>query len=344
MTEETIYKRLERRGYTRRDFLRTCGLLVGAMGLRNAPPFLNGRLPSDLARGEQTVLAVARALEAKARLPVIWLQFQDCAGCTEAFTRSQSPTVVDLMLNDLSIEYHETLSAAAGAQVEAHRQAVMAEYDGRYLLVVEGAVPTGDDGAYCTVGGRTALDQLQEAAEGAVAIVATGNCAAFGGLPKARPNPTLAKGVTEVITGKTVVNIPGCPAIPEVTTGTIAHYIVFDAFPELDRLNRPETFYGNTIHSRCLRRPFFDADKFAQSFDDDGAKEGWCLLKLGCKGQTTYNSCATLKWYGGLSFPVQSGHPCLGCAEPDFWDAGGFYHELREEYRINIPIASKQGE
>jgi len=325
MAEKTIYEHFKSQGFSRRDFMKACGALVGAMGLRSVPPVAASNLPSHLSRGAKVVHTVAKALESKPRVPVIWLEFQDCAGCSEALTRSQSPTLIDLVLKEISIEYHETLSAAAGHQIEANKQAIMEAYRGQYLLVVEGSIPLGADGAYCTVGGRSALDQLKEAADGAAAIIATGNCAAFGGLPAANPNPTDAKGVWDIITDKPVVNIPGCPAIPEATTGTIAHFIVFGGLPELDSLNRPKPFYGVTVHDRCLRRPFYEAGKFAKSFDDEGAREGWCLYKLGCKGPTTYNACASIKWDGGLSFPIQSGHPCLGCSEPNFWDGGGFY-------------------
>ncbi len=325
MNDETIYQHLQKQGISRRDFLKLCGTLVGAMGL-SVPPLGSSNLPGHLdSFEEKTILKVAHALESKPRLPVIWLEFQDCAGCSEALTRSQSPTLIDLVLNTISVEYHETLTAAAGFQTEENKEAIMQAYNGQYLLVVEGSIPTAENGAYCTIGGRSALNVLREAAEGAAAIVATGNCAAFGGLPKAAPNPTGAKGTWEIITNKPVVNIPGCPAIPEVFTGTLAHFVVFGSLPELDSLNRPVTFYGKTIHDRCLRRPFYEAGKFALSFDDDGAKEGWCLYKLGCKGPTTYNACASIKWDQGLSFPVQSGHPCLGCSQPDFWDGGGFY-------------------
>jgi hydrogenase small subunit len=323
MPEETIYEHLKKEGVSRRDFIKMCGMLAGVMGLGQLPPFESMDLPADL--GMVTAQQVARALESKSRIPVIWLEFQDCAGCSEALTRSQSPTLIDLVMNVISVEYHETLTAAAGFQTEANKEAVMKQYYGQYVLVVEGSIPVGENGAYCTIGGRSALDLLAEAAEGAAAIIATGNCAAFGGLPKANPNPTGAKGVWEIITDKPVVNIPGCPAIPEVFTGTVAHFVVFGALPELDSLNRPMTFYGHTIHDRCLRRPFYEAGKFAGSFDDEGARQGWCLYKLGCKGPTTYNACAVLKWDQGLSFPVQSGHPCLGCSEPNFWDGGGFY-------------------
>jgi hydrogenase small subunit len=322
MGEQTISEHLRAEGVTRREFIQYCGILAGSLGLTALPSGLHGS--PDL--GRRALLdRVVQALETSPRLPIIWLEFQDCAGCTEALTRSQSPTLVDLVLNEVSIDYHETLFAAAGTAAEQARLQAMETYAGRYVLVVEGSVPTGGRGLFCTIGGRSATDILDEAAAGAAAIIATGNCAAFGGLPKASPNPTGAKGVWEIVEDKPVVNIPGCPAIPEVTTGTLAHFLVFGKLPELDALNRPKTFYGTTIHDRCQRRPFYDAGKFAGSFDDEGARRGYCLYKLGCKGPTTYNACATLKWDGGLSFPIQSGHPCLGCSEPDFWDGGGFY-------------------
>lgn len=322
MGEQTISEHLRAEGVTRREFIQYCGILAGSLGLTALPAGLHGS--PEL--GRRALLdRVVQALETSPRLPIIWLEFQDCAGCTEALTRSQSPTLVDLVLNEVSIDYHETLFAAAGTAAEEARLQAMETYAGRYVLVVEGSVPTGGRGLFCTIGGRSATDILDEAAAGAAAIIATGNCAAFGGLPKASPNPTGAKGVWEIVEDKPVVNIPGCPAIPEVTTGTIAHFLVFGKLPEIDALNRPKTFYGTTIHDRCQRRPFYDAGKFAGSFDDEGARRGYCLYKLGCKGPTTYNACATLKWDGGLSFPIQSGHPCLGCSEPDFWDGGGFY-------------------
>jgi hydrogenase small subunit len=326
MAEESIYDEMRKAGFSRRSFLKFCGLMAGAMGLNVLPPIQASGLPASLVKpNSQAVKQIAHALQTKSRLPVIWLEFQDCAGCSEALTRSQSPTLVNLVLNSITVEYHETLSAAAGFQAEEAKQAAMKKYAGQYILVVEGSISPKDDGVYCTIGGKSSLDLLREAAAGAAAIIATGNCASFGGLPRANPNPTGAVSVAELIKDKPVVNIPGCPAIPEAFTGTLAQFLVFGTLPELDNLHRPKTFYGQTIHDRCLRRPFYEAGKFANSFDDEGARAGWCLYKLGCKGPTTYNSCATIKWSGGLSFPIQSGHPCLGCSEPNFWDGGGFY-------------------
>mgnify|MGYP001331287569 CR=1 FL=1 len=325
MPEKSIYDEMKEKGISRRDFMKFCGAVAGAIGFHTLPPLpLEGSSKRN-AKSFWPRDLVAQALTNKARLPVIWLELQDCAGCSEALTRSQSPTLGDLVLSKITVEYHETLSAAAGFQVEEAKQAAMEKYAGQYVLVVEGSISLKDDGVYCTIGGKSSLALLEEAAAGAAAIIATGNCATFGGLPKANPNPTGAVSVMDVIKGKPIVNIPGCPAIPEVFTGTLAHFLVFGSLPELDHLLRPKVFYGNTVHDRCLRRPFYEAGKFASSFDDEGAREGWCLYKLGCKGPTTYNACASMKWSGGLSFPVQSGHPCLGCSEPNFWDGGGFY-------------------
>ena len=342
MAEETIYEHLRKEGISRRDFMKMCGLLAGAMGLNYLPPIEEAMQTTGLSKSmEAPAKMVARALQSKSRVPVIWLEMQDCAGCTEALSRSHSPTLVDLVLNKITIEYQETLFAAAGFQAEENKKAAMEKYNGQYLLVVEGSIPTDEGGLHCTIGGRTALDLLQEAAQGAAAIISTGNCAAFGGIPAANPNPTGAKGVWKIITDKPVVNIPGCPAIPEVFTGTLVNFIVFGALPELDALNRPMTFYGKTVHDRCLRRPFYEAGKFAASFDDEGARQGWCLYKLGCKGPTTYNACASIKWDAGLSFPIQSGHPCLGCSEPGFWDGGGFYQG--QSAPLNRPAVTTVG-
>jgi hydrogenase small subunit len=111
-------------------------------------------------------------------------------------------------------------------------------------------------------------------------------------------------------------------------TGTLSHILSFGELPALDHMNRPLAFFGETIHDRCYRRPFYDKGLFAKSFDDEGARKGWCLYELGCKGPIAYNACATTKWNGGISFPIQSGHGCFACASPNFWDQGGFYKPL----------------
>jgi hydrogenase small subunit len=134
--------------------------------------------------------------------------------------------------------------------------------------------------------------------------------------------------VSALIGDKPLINIPGCPPLPQAIAGTLAYFLAFGKLPELDDLKRPRAFFGETIHDRCYRRPFYERGLFAHSFDDEGARQGWCLYELGCKGPVTYNGCATSKWNGGVSFPVQSGHGCIGCSQPGFWDMGGLYRPL----------------
>lgn len=311
-TQKTLGQRLREQGVSRRGFLKFCAATASMMAL---PP---GMAP-----------VLAQALEKAKRPSVIWLSFQECTGCTESLTRSHAPTVEGLIFDNISLDYHHTLQAAAGEGAEAAREAAMEENHGRYLLVVDGSIPLANPG-YSTIAGISNIDMLKEVAEGAAAIIAVGTCAAFGGLPNANPNPTGAVSVSDIIKDKPVVNVSGCPPIPVVITGVLAHFLAFGKLPELDELGRPVVFYGNNIHDRCYRRPFYDRGLFAEGFDDEGAKKGWCLFKLGCKGPVTYNACATVKWNNGTGFPIEAGHGCLGCSEPKFWDMGGFYTALSE--------------
>ncbi len=325
-TDMTLLETLRRQGVSRRSFLKFCAATASLMAL---PPTM--------------VSAVAEALAKAKRPSVIWLSFQECTGCTESLTRSHTPTLENLIFNAISLDYHHTLMAASGTAAEAARESAMKEFDGKYLLIVDGSIPLKDDGVYSTIAGRTNLDMLQEAAKGAAAIVAVGTCAAYGGIPHANPNPTGAVAVSDIIKDKPIINVPGCPPIPVVITGVLVHYLTFGTIPDLDDKGRPLSFYGDSIHDRCYRRPFYDQGKFAKTFDDEGARNGWCLYELGCKGPTTHNACATVKWNGGVSFPIESGHGCLGCSEPDFWDAGSFYTALSMAAEPTKVVAAAAG-
>jgi hydrogenase small subunit len=306
----TVGEALRRAGVSRRVFLKYCATTASLLAL---PPAM--------------VPAIAAALDKAKRPSVIWLSFQECTGCTESLTRSHTPSLEGLILEQISLDYHHTLQAASGIAAEQAREQAMHDHAGKYLLVVDGSIPLGNPG-YSTIAGISNADMLREAAKDAAAVIAVGSCAAFGGIPAAQPNPTGAVPVSQLVTDKPVVNVPGCPPIPVVISGVLAHFLTFNALPELDPLGRPKAFYGETIHDRCYRRPFYDQGKFAESFDDEGARRGWCLFKLGCKGPVAYNACATTKWNQGVSFPIQSGHGCIGCSEPGFWDMGPLYKSL----------------
>jgi len=308
----TFYEELRGKGVSRRDFIKFCTTMAAFMGLE--------------ASG---VAQIAKAFETKPRLPVIWFHFQECTCCSESFIRASHPIVADIVLDKISLDYQETLMAASGAPAEAAYKAVMEKHPGEYIVMVEGSIPTENE-AYCCIGGRSALQILQEAVKNCKAVVAWGNCASAGCVQAASPNPTGAKPVHKVISGKPVINVQGCPPIADVMAGVVVHLLTFDRIPQLDGLGRPKAFYSRRVHDTCYRRANFDAGLFVESFDDENAKRGYCLYKVGCKGPVTYNSCGIIKWNEGVSYPIQSGHPCIGCAEEGFWDNGPFYKRLPE--------------
>lgn len=311
--EESYYQWAEKKGVSRRDFLKFCTLMGAMLGL-------------DLS----SVPKIVKALETKPRIPVIYLSLQECTCCGESFIRTAHPLLADLIFNMISLDYMEVIQAAAGHQAEAAKKKTMTDYKGKYLLVVEGSVTLGDGGVYCTIGGRTTQDILEEAAAGAIAVIAFGSCATNGCVQAAYPNPTQAVSVRSIVKNVPVIDVPGCPPIAEVIVGTIVYYVTFGRLPELTNQGRPKAFYEHRLHDNCSRRAFFDAGQFVEKFDDEGAKQGWCLYKMGCKGPTTYNACAITEWNDGVSWPVKSGHPCLGCSEPGWYDNTPFYTRLAE--------------
>jgi len=319
---DNLESHLVREGISRRAFVKYCSTLASILAL---PP--------------SVVPVFAKKLKQATRPSVIWLSFQECTGCTESLTRSHAPTIEEFIFEYLSLDYHHTLQAGSGDSAEEARQRAISDFHGRFLLIVDGSIPIGQGGVYSTFAGKTNLEILQECIPGAAAVIAVGSCASFGGLPAANPNPTGASGVETLmekglIERKQLVNLPGCPPIPVAISSLLAHFLVFGGFPALDKLNRPLSIYGHTVHERCSRYRFFVDEKFAESFDDENARNGWCLYKLGCKGPITYNACAVHKWNEGTSFPIEAGHPCIGCSEPGFWDRGSFYTSL-DDARIS---------
>jgi hydrogenase small subunit len=306
--QPTYFEEVERKGYSRRDFMKFVSMMTAFIGL------------------EQSAIGqVAKAMETKPRIPVIWLHFQECTCCSESFIRSSHPIVADILLDKISLDYTETLMAASGTQAEDALKNTMTKYKGQYILCVEGSVPLGADGVYCMIGGKTSIQILEEASEGAAAIIAWGSCASNGCVQSAKPNPTQATPIHKLVKGKPIIKVPGCPPIGEVMAGVIVHYLTFGRIPELDRMGRPKAFYSKRVHDSCYRRPFYDAGLFVETFDDENSKKGYCLYKVGCKGPSTYNACGVMKWNGGTSYPIQSGHPCIGCSEENYWDNGRLY-------------------
>lgn len=313
----SVFDQLQAQGLTRRGFLQFCASSAALLGL-----------PAGAAR------AIEDALKTRARPSVIWISIQECTGCSESLLRSFEPTLEGLILDQFSLDYHHVLQAAAGRAAEEARDSAIKRNFGKYVLVVDGGIALGADGALSTTGGRSGVEILRTAAQGAALIIAVGTCAAFGGIPAAAPNPTQATGATQALqelrdSGRIrapIVNVPGCPPVPEVMTAVIVNFLTFGKPPKLDDLLRPLPFFGRTVHDDCPRLPFYNEGLFAKSFDDEGARKGYCLKDLGCKGPITYNACTTVQWNQATGFPMKAGHGCLGCSQPGFWDRkGGFY-------------------
>lgn len=319
-------------GVSRRDFLKFCTIMAAGMGL-------------PLGMGAE----IAQAITNPRRPSVIWLSAQECTGCTESLLRSTHPTLEHLILDLISLDYHETLTTPSGNLAEAARHKAIEENKGKFVFVIDGSIPVKDGGIYCKIGGKTALDILKETAPLAGAIIAIGSCASWGGVPSADPNPTGATPVHQIIKDKPVVNIPGCPPSPYNFLSTVLYYLTLKKLPDLDQLGRPKFAYGRLIHENCERRPHFDAGRFAIEFGDDNHRKGYCLYKLGCKGPETFNNCPSILYgdVGSGSWPVGTGHPCFGCSEKGI----GFnmpIHSLAKLHMVTPPdtyphVVERQG-
>ena len=331
---ETLGDRLANSGVSRRSFMKYC---MGLSAMMAIPISLMPKLV------EAALLSPVTS--------VVYLSFQECTGCLESLvnvfpnTQYKTDSIENILLTVLSLDYSETLMAPSGVQAEKSRADAIAKKN--YVLVVDGAIPDDKGGAgFFIQSGKTGLQLLKAAATNAALVVSVGTCASFGGLPAAKgPNglsPTRAISIKAALKSfggtyatKKVINVSGCPPIAEVIAGTLIYWILKKKAPSLDSNLRPTMFYGETVHEECYRKEFFEHGQFVESFDDAGARKGYCLLNMGCKGPITHNACTTLKWNQGTGYPMEAGHGCLGCSEPGFWDKEaivgqgvGFYKPL----------------
>jgi len=301
----------------RREFLKFCGATAAMMGL-----------------SEVYAPQMAEAITVAAKRPsVVWLTLACDSGCTEMFIKSRYPSVPELVMDILSIEFNDTIMAAAGEQAEkSFNDAVNA---GGFVLVIEGAMPSKK--GYGTIAGKEMIDIVKEAAPKAAAVIAIGSCATNGGVPGARPNPSGLKSVSEVLKpmGIANVNLPGCPADPKLLIGVVMHYLLFKKLPDLDDKGRPTMFYSKTIHEQCERRSKFEAGLFVEAFGTPEMEKGYCLYKMGCKGPQTYAPCPTIRYNDNASWCILAGAPCIGCLDLGWPDS---FHPFYERLKgVSIP-------
>ncbi len=315
---------LEARGVTRRSFMKLCGAIAVAAGL-----------------GELAAPRVAQALEESVigatrgnLYPVIWIEGASCTGCTESFAQVETPDPATVVLEMISLNYSETLSAAAGHSMEeAKAQTIEA---GNYILIYEGAVLEGWNGQALRVADMPGTEHLVEAAANANAVVALGSCAVNGGWMGANPNSAGALGVEQYLKkvgiNVPVVNVPGCPANPEWLMAVLVDVVMMGKLPELNSMNKPAAIFDQTIHDNCERRGHFENGEFVYEFGSEEEAKGYCLYPVGCRGPQTKSNCGVTLWNNRRSWCVQAGAPCIGCCEANPNDPGDNWVEVNTPF------------
>ena len=310
--DERPYTALVRRGVSRRTFLKFSAAMAATLAL-----------PLSYAP------RIAAAVENAPRVPLIWLRGLACGGDSQAFLQSTDPTIGDLLIGELSLDYDEAFMAAAGGDAAGALSGLRERFPRGYIAVVEGAVPTADSGVHATLGGRALRDVISEVCGGAMGTIAVGSCAFDGAVSAAAGGLTGAVGVGRVINTPRLVNLPGCPVNGDNLAATLVHYMTTREFPPTDGLGRPFFAYGGLLHNQCERRAHFEFGEFVQTWGDEASQKGWCLYKMGCKGPQTFANCPTQQYAGSSSWNVLAGHGCIGCTMPGFWDGmGGVYQRL----------------
>ncbi len=318
------------REVSRRDFLKLSAGSTAAMGL------LLFKFPNF-----EKLFAASVA-----EVPVIWLQAGSCTGCSVSILNSLSPKIQDVLVNQvvpgkhISLRYHPTVMAGQG---EIALKAIddTAKKKGGYLLVIEGAVSTKDDGIYCEIGeqngkGLTALGHVISLGRDAMAVIGLGACA-YGGIPSAKPNTTGCKAVRQILKengiSTPVINLPGCPPHPDWFVGTVATVLIGGlSAVKLDDMGRPTAFYEKLIHDNCPRRGYFDQGKFSKKYS-----EPYCLFELGCKGPVTHSDCPVRMWNSGTNWCVGASSPCIGCCNPSFPDLVSPFRKVEKLETLTPP-------
>ena len=273
---------------------------------------------------------------------LMWLGGASCEGCTVAAVGATHPRLEQLLVGAIPglprVELvHSLLAVESGADWTANLfMAAAGELDAPYILVYEGSVmdeSTAGEGYWLGLGqdpgtGRqvTSEEWLDRLAPGAVAVIAIGTCATWGGIPAAQGNPTNARGLGEHLgpdfrsaAGVPVVNIPGCAPIGDNFTETAAalllHLNGLAPLPELDELGRPAWLFADTVHAACPRVGYYDDGVFAT--EEGGAS---CLIELGCWGPIVQCNIAERGVIDGHGGCMSMGGICIGCTMPGFPD------------------------
>jgi hydrogenase small subunit len=268
---------------TRRNFLKWSVVAAGVLKLSTGKAFA--------------------ALSENNNAPVIWLQGSGCTGCSiSTLTVSNPTTIDDVLLTKVSMKFNNTVMSLSGERAMSALAEAASKYNGQFVLVIEGAIPTGAGGHYCIIGEEngtpvTIMDALIKYGPKAAYVIATGTCASFGGIPAASPNTTSVLPVSSVLINpaRPIINLPGCPVHPSITVGAIVDILTATSLT-LDSYGRPTKYYESTVHDYC--------------------SPPHCFISEGCLGPGCNNVCGSIKWNGKLC--TYAGNWCVGCSSPGF--------------------------
>ncbi|MCL2766219.1 MAG: hydrogenase small subunit [Peptococcaceae bacterium] len=317
-------------GLTRREFIKLCMASTAGVSMMS---WLGPELKN-----------IAHASDGKP--PVIWLQAASCTGCSISCLNTVEPDIGAVLLDVISMRYHPNIMAGQGELCGEIIDDVANSHHGKFVLVVEGGIPLKENGGYCTIMEKghkelTVLEAVRTLSMSAAAVIAAGNCASFGGIPAAAPNPTGVVPVSEVVKRAPVINLSLCPLHPDHLLGTIVHLLQY-GLPDLDRYKRPKMFYPGPIHDSCPRREDFHNNVFAQFIGDDG-----CLAMLGCKGFIATSDCSKRLWNNSTNWCIDAGAPCHACSEPIYPDGCSPFYGLyplnaKDKSKVTYPVVDPQ--
>jgi len=290
----------------------------------------------------KTPEVVANHEPAVKEIHVLWTpDGLSCDGDTISITAATLPSIEDLVMGAIpglpKVHLHNrVLAAENGAD---YMKPWFDAAEGKlepFVLVVEGSIPNEDikeEGYWAAIGTDPETGQpitlntwIDRLAPKAVAVVAEGTCAAYGGIHAMQGNPTGSMGLVDYLgrdwrskAGLPVVNVPGCPVQPDNMMETLLYllYQVAGLAPmiPLDENLRPTWLFGKTVHEGCDRGSYYEQGDFAHEY---GSPK--CLVKIGCWGPVVNCNVTKRGWMDGLGGCPNVGGICIACTMPGFPD------------------------
>jgi hydrogenase small subunit len=274
---------------------------------------------------------------------VLWITAGlSCDGDSVSVTAATQPSIEDIVLGAIpglpKVHLHNpVLAYEVGDEfMEYWHQADEGRLGAPFVLVIEGSIPNETikaEGYWAALGTDKATGQpittcewIDRLTPKAVAVIAAGTCATYGGIHAMAGNPTGAMGLADYLgwnwrsaAGIPIVNVPGCPVQPDNMTETLLYllYQVAGLAPmiPLDRELRPTWLFGKTVHEGCDRGAYYEQADFAHEY---GSPK--CLVRIGCWGPVVNCNVTKRGWMAGIGGCPNVGGICIGCTMPGFPD------------------------